>query len=902
MRTSLGGPCFAPHPLALMCAALAAGIAYAHFFPTRLSIFISLAAIALALLVLSLCKRSATLSMAVVLVATLLTGAVLERTDQRIPPENQIKRLLQEGKINSAEAVEIVGILDRPLEYTPNGFYLTLQIERLRRKEVEQSATGVVQLLVSSRGTTTVDESLGLRYGTRVRLVTMLERADNYRNPGVSSLTEFLDRKGYDATGKVKSPALIQSLGDTRVFVPLRWLYEWRRRFEREIHKNFSADTAGVLDATLLGNRYFLSRQSAERFREGGTFHVLVISGLHISFIGGVVLLIAHRLTRKRWVQFVVAASVLWSYTLAVGAEASVVRSALMFSLVAFAPVVSRTASSLNALGGAGFILLVWRPDDLFDPSFQLTFLSVLAIVVIAIPLVRNLTRIGGWRPTRGTPHPPHCPEWLRVLAEALCWSERQWQEEMANSNYAYRLFKTPIAGWLERHRVQKLLRHATTALIVSASVQVSLLPLLILYFHRLSASALFLNIFVSGLMALLSMVVLIALCVAQVSQMLAAPLCTVANGLNWIMVHSVDVFAAFGAHSLRLPEYSGWSAALYAVYYIPLVMLVWRLGKWNPLNPPESLGRGASRKTRVLLISHLVLFVLLITHPVSEKLSPGKLRMDFLDVRQGDAALVTMPDGTTLLIDGGGRPNFAAASKTTPGEEPPFESDSRSIGEAVVSEYLWWRGLDSVDYIVATHADADHMDGLNDVVNNFRVRSALVARAPATDQEYLKFEQTLNRKHTPANVIGAGDVLEFGDVKVSVLWPVLTDSSVAESQNNDSVVLRLEFGGRAFLMTGDIEKETEAALLRTGSNLSVDVVKVPHHGSKTSSTEGFVKATQPQLAVISVGLTSRFGHPRPEVVERWKSTGAEVMTTGKKGTITITTDGKDLQIETYVR
>ena len=102
--------------------------------------------------------------------------------------------------------------------------------------------------------------------------------------------------------------------------------------------------------------------------------------------------------------------------------------------------------------------------------------------------------------------------------------------------------------------------------------------------------------------------------------------------------------------------------------------------------------------------------------------------------------------------------------------------------------------------------------------------------------------------------------------------------------------------------MTGDIEKEAEAALVRSGSNLSVDVVKVPHHGSKTSSTAGFVSLVRPQLAVISVGLTSMFGHPRPEVVDRWKSIGAEVMTTGRKGTITLSTDGKNLEIRTYVR
>ena len=833
-----------------------------------------------------------------VVLATVFAGATLGAIEQRTPPLNQIKRLIEEEVIKPGEAVEITGTLDRPVEFTPAGFYLTIEVERLRRKQVEQIASGIVQLLVMHNRE---DQSPELRYGARVRFVAALERTDNFRNPGVSSLTEYLDRKGFDATGKLKSPALVEYLGDTKVFGPLRWLYEWRRRLELEIHAKFSRETAGVLDASLLGNRYFLSRESAERFREGGTFHVLVISGLHISFIGGVVLLISRRLTRRRWLQFGLAAIVLWGYTLAVGAEASVVRSALMFSMVAFAPIVSRTASSLNALGGAGLVLLIWQPAELFDPSFQLTFLSVLAIVVISIPLVRKLSSIGAWQPTRQTPFPPNCADWLRVICESLFWSERHWRSEIVNANYSYRLFKTRWADWLERRHLQKVLQYATTALIVSGSVQVGLLPLLILYFHRLSVSALLLNIFVSVLMAVLSIMALLAIFIGLFSPMLAAPLITIANGLNWMMVHSVDVFAAVGNHSLRLPEYSGWAAVVYVVYYFPLVILVWRLSRWSPLGNPlgPSFTSSFSGRTLLLLAVQSSLICLLIFHPFSQKFSPGRLTVNFLDVGQGDAALVTMPDGTTLLIDGGGRPRFGGDANSSRGSE--FESDSRSIGEAVVSEYLWWRGQDAVDYIVATHADADHIDGLNDIVNNFDIRSALVARTPAIDPEFSEFARTLQQHRKPYQLVGVGDVLRFGDAKATVCWPVFKDGD-SESRNNDSLVLRLEYGERTILMTGDIEKEAEAAILRGGSDLKVDVVKVPHHGSKTSSTDAFVKATQPQLAVISVGLNSMFGHPRPEVVERWKLSGAEVMTTGKKGTITVSTDGKDLRVETFVR
>src|SRR2546421_9959723 len=354
---------------------------------------------------------------------------------------------------------------------------------------------------ISSKSIEQEFAELDLRYGARIRVMTRLERSDSFRNRGVSSFTEYLDRKGYDATGFVKSPLLIERLENTRVLLPLAWLYEWRRNLQAEIDSRFSKETAGVLDAALLGNRYNLSHSTAERFREGGTFHVLVISGLHITFLGGLVFLAAKRFTKNMAVRFLLSVTVLWSYSLAVGAEASVVRAALMFTVVLFAPLAARRAISLNVLGGVGIALLVWRPGDLLDPSFQLTFVSVLAIVIVAWPLLEKMSAIGSWRPTRETPYPPSCAPWLRSLCEILYWSKKEGGGELERANYSYKLFKLPLAETLERMHLQAALRYAFGAIVVSVGVQMALLPFLVIYFHRLSFASLILNIGVSLMM-----------------------------------------------------------------------------------------------------------------------------------------------------------------------------------------------------------------------------------------------------------------------------------------------------------------------------------------------------------------------------------------------------------------
>lgn len=909
----------AAYPLALLASAFALGILAPTFlsnsslFSTRSmgssqsnSLWLSIfgGALVSASSVAALLKNKLRLATSLVLFAAVFLGSALAIVEKANIPHDQLKRLLDEGTIKTGEPVELKGVLEQEPELAPERLFLRLRVRQVRAGNNERQIAGVVMLLarVVPGSNDKEFEALDLHYGASLRVMTRLERADSFRNPGVASFTEYLDRQGYDATAIVKSPLLIARLENERVFLPLAWLYEWRRKVQTAIDSHFSKETAGVLDAAILGNRYFLSQSTSERFREGGTFHVLVISGLHITFLGGIVFLIARRFTRNRGIQFGLSAAVLWSYALAVGAEASVVRAALMFTVIVLAPLVSRHASSLNALGGSALALLAWRPSDLLDPSFQLTFASVVAIVLLSWPLLQKLSAVGAWRPTRETPYPPSCASWLRRLCESLFWSERQWRAELEQTNYSYRLLKTPTAKVLERFHLQWPLRYAFATIVVSASVQLVLLPLLIVYFHRLSFASLILNIGVSLMMAATAIVAMFALLLAQVSAAIAGPFISLTNGLNWLTVHSVDPFARAGIASIRLPEYSSWAGVIYVLYYLPLAGLVRLLWRWQPLRLSSSRKRSLRLPLTLALIAQLLTVAVLVFHPWSAPQADGNLQVAFLDVGQGDSALVTFPDGVTLLVDGGGRPGPFRQDAGGDGDEERFERDTRSVGEAVVSEFLWQRGLDHVDYILATHADADHIDGLNDIVRNFKVRAALVARTPKSDPEFARFSATALAQRIPIHIIGGGDQLRFGNVVINIFWPPPAQSNDLSSQNNDSIVLGMVFGRRLFLLTGDIEAPAEEALAPLAEILRADVVKVAHHGSKTSSTPRFIAATQARYAVISVGQTSIFGHPNPDVVKRWQVAGAQVLSTGNSGTITFTTNGTDLKLETFVR
>jgi competence protein ComEC len=889
------------HPIAWLSACYAAGILTAAFTGLPWIIFLAICIIGAFATAVHFRSRSASIILAAAFASA---GAMSLQIEKCSVSPNRLKNLYDEKVFASNDPVEITGTLVGTPELTVGGFFLRMRVESAVYRGVKTEVSGDARLFVpvESGEVAAQYDALDLAHGTPLRVGCRLKRIDKFLNPGVANAKDLLDRQGVDATAIIKSPSQIQKLPYQTSFSLLAALYRWRQQMLVELKTQYSGPAAGVLIASLLGNGYQLDKPTSERFREGGTYHILVISGLQITFIGTIAVFFLSVFTRNRFLQFLLATAFLWSYSLAVGADTPVVRAAVMFTLLLLGRAIFRHASLLNSFGASSLALLVWSPSDLFDESFQLTFVCVGAMVIVAFPLAEKLRAIGEWRPAAETPVPPFVNEKLRAFCEILYWSESRWEFEQSQEIWSCRLFKSETAKKIERLQLQPLLRVAFESVLVSVVIQLWMTPFLILYFHRISIVGIFLNVWVGAVVAVESLAAVIGVLAAQLNAALAAPFVLAAEALNWLMLHAADPVIEAGWASVRIPNYPGNLKVIYLLYYLPVLYLAWLSFTWRPFSL-ESLNTGpgedARRALRVRLAAAgtAAALIIVLFHPFSAPLASGRLKINYLDVGQGDSALVELPDGETLLVDGGGRP--AVKPLYVEGDEKPevFEPDTQPIGERVVSAYLWERGYSRVDYILATHGDADHIQGLCDVAKNFNVRMAFFGRMPPDNSEFAALDKILKKKGIPEKLLTRGDLLTFGEVQAEVLGPL---SGEGASDNNHSVVLRLVYGTRKFVMTGDIEKETERDIVGSGLDLQSDVVKVAHHGSSTSSTDDFIRATGARLAVISVGLESPFKHPRADVVTRWKAAGAGVMTTGENGTITVSTDGEDLLLETF--
>ncbi|MGB7203377.1 MAG: ComEC/Rec2 family competence protein [Pyrinomonadaceae bacterium] len=897
MQNSSHKTSFNRNPVFWLAVCFALGVLLAKVVTVEFSITF---AVNCALAALAFVFRKRAIATLFISLAFVGAGAVVFQSEQQInsSPE-RLKTLYDSGVIASGTPVELEGVLNSRPEAAFDRAFLTLRSEGLRYKNDELVVAGNVRLFVPTRNSSSPDskfEISNLKYRSRIRVACALEREDEYLNPGVVTRRELLDRLDIDATCSVKSPLLIEHLSDESVFVPLAWVYDRRAKLIDEFRAYLTPRAAGVMIASLLGNKNFLDEGTAELFRDGGTFHILVISGLHITFIGGLLYWIVSCITRRRIIQFAVTNLVLWAYTLSVGADVPVVRAAMMFTVISFSLVIYRQSSLLNSFGLSCFILLVWRPSDLFNPSFQLTFVSVAAIIACAYPLITRLREIGEWTPSAAAPFPPDVSVWLKRFCETLYWRDAAWAIEQKRQIWTAGIAKAPYFNGKIRELSQRAVRYIFEGLLVSFIVQLWMLPLTVVYFHRVSLASVLLNLWVGVLIAFESFTAVAAAIAGNFSELLATGFYAIADVLNWLLLTVPALFSDNGWASFRLPAYSENGSAIYAIYFIPVILLVFALNRWRPFELRKASFPNSRRAITSMFSAGSLLIAVIVLHPFSAPRPDGRLHIDFLDVGQGDSIFVTFPNGKTMLVDGGGRFDY----RKTDNAAEAFEPDTRGIGEAVVSEVLWAKGYSSIDHILATHADADHIQGLTDVAKNFQIGSAVFGRMPMNDPDFVELTQVLQRRGITTETISRGEILTLGDARVEVLYPLQSSDENAASDNNNSVVLRVVYGSRAVLLTGDIERAAEAALVAGGGTLRADIVKVAHHGSRTSSTQQFINATLAQYAIISVGRHSPFGHPHADVASRWQTAGANVMTTGTNGMISVSTDGKDLKIATF--
>ncbi len=666
--------------------------------------------------------------------------------------------------------------------------------------------------------------------GDQVRLAARIHSPSGTLNPGGFDYGHYLVRQGIDAVASVSGEgrvSLVASPPRLSRWEPWRIVEEWRGRIRDAALRTLPDPARGIYLGIIIGEQGYLAQDVRDAFMATGTVHILSISGSHLGLVAWLAFFFvkgACRLLPARWLlalsrrvtptRLAAAATIVLVlfYTLLAGAEVATVRSLVMVTMFLLAVWLGRARDLLRAVACAALLIVVQNPRALFDISFQLSYLAVLAIALIVDR--RSSEESEGLPPVSRTP----------------------WE----------------TAG-----------RWAREYLWLTGGVTLATLPLVAYYFKQIAWVGLIANAVVVPLAGF----VLVPLGLGSAVWLLltggdSLPAAAANEGMLDLLSGVVSLFA-------KLPgaEWHVASPALAAmVVFYALLWMASRQDRWR---------RWGSAVCVLLLLGWWAW---------SPRWSDGEtLRVTFLDVGQGDACVLELPDGQTVLIDGGAR------------------YDTLDMGRAVVGPYLWERGITRLDHVIATHPQLDHVGGLTWIVRSFDV-GRYWSNGVARDEPFYRQLQDMLRTRglTEEHAEEGHLVIESGPCRLGIMNPPAELDAEARRGgaagplsgsllNDHSIVTKLECGRHSLLFTADVETGALARLHQRGAMSDATVIKVPHHGAASSLYEPWIAGLKGNRAIVSVGRHNAYGHPVAAVVAAYEQAGIRLWRTDRDGAVWLT-------------
>lgn len=585
-------------------------------------------------------------------------------------------------------------------------------------------------------------------------------------------------------------------------------------------------ENAALLKGILLGDIDSLSIEQEENFRASNLSHILAVSGMHIAYVilATTFFLKLFRISKLKI--HIIVIFVIIFFTFLTNFTPSVVRAAIMASISLIAFIFKRKPDFWNNISIASLFSLILNPYTLLSLSFQLSYLGTIGIVLGLKIYKKRRTKI-----------------------EDKHTSINDNKESCINK------------------KLKQLKCFFIDTAIICISAQVIIVPILLLNFNTFSLYFLLANVAAAPLIGIITILGFIIIIMSYI-------IFPMANLLNVIENTLLLFLNLLTKHISNLPNAIIYfktpfifSILIYFFVFFTMTVVYTTEQVTIKRKIQKNLKRILKFITKIILIYVLIIF--LIDTGIFRK---NKLEVYFIDVGQGDSSLIITEENKKILIDGGGS-----------------NDEKYDVGQKVTLPYLLDRRINDLDYVVVSHFDSDHVQGLYAILENIKVKNVVISTQYEKTENYEKFMEIVYRKKINIINVKKDDKIQIDKfAKLEILFPL--ENHIKENRiNNNSIVCKFMNRGLSILYTGDIEKIAEDALVKLYKNtkkLSANILKIAHHGSKTSSTENFLNLVNPRIAIISVSKDNLFKHPNSEVIKRLESRNIIIRRTDLEGEI----------------
>ena len=662
-----------------------------------------------------------------------------------------------------------------------------------------------------------------LSYGDEIYFDGEYSIPEGKRNYGGFDYSLYMKTQKLYGTFEIENYELINKNKGNKIEEKI---LDFKKYVKNILNTNLQKDEANLCIGLLIGDRTNISKQIEEDFKNSNLTHMLAVSGSHFTYIILAISFVNKGIKRKRLGQIIMIIVIILFMNLT-GNTASVVRSGIMAIYIILASIFHKRADIWTSMAVAIIIQLINNPYAIFDIGLQLSYGGVIGIVVFNKNILSKIL---------------YFDNYIKInIKEKIQKNNKYKMQEINNTEI----------------KLSKVKKYIIEASAVTISANIVIIPIMMYHFNTISFTFLISNLLVGPILGFVVIFGFILIFLSFILNSFLMPFFFILNILISIILYIAHICANLPFSKVFVPTPN---KLMLVLFYLNLFILFYYKEK-NVKNKKQ-------KYSSILLI---IIIIFNFIYPLADS-TKKNLTINFIDVGQGDSTLIRV-DNKNILIDGGGS----------------LYSDSFDVGEKTLFPYLLDRGITYLDYVIVSHFDADHFQGLEYVINNIKVKNAIISSLGQNSKEFETFLNLAKKKKINIIYVKKGDSINFNNAKIEILYP---DNEIinGNAKNNNALVCKLIYNNFSMLFTGDIEEIAEKKILKlyekNKEKLRADVLKVGHHGSKTSSSYDFIKTVFPKIALIGVGKDNNFGHPNLGVIERLEKSGATIYRTDYMGEI----------------